>query len=331
MVKAAAGKLARLLDRRTAPAAALRVRYFAEYAALRLYSVVVGMFPIDVNLATGRMLGRLWWRLRKKHRALAMEHLRMAFGDEYNDGQLQRIARRSFEHFAQLYLVEMIQTPRLINEWSWSRHVELGDLGPALRELLSDRGAIMLTGHFGNFELMGYTIAKLGIPLTAVMRPVDNPMVNDFLVGTRSASGLSLLLKKGVTEAATKVLEERGTLCFIADQNAGHKGMFVDFFGQKASTYKSIALLAMHHRVPIIVGSAARVRRGFRYRIDVDRIIQPEEWDAQDDPVFWITQQYTKAIETAVRRHPEQYLWMHRRWKTRPKGEMGAKHSGRQT
>ncbi|NLF33252.1 MAG: lysophospholipid acyltransferase family protein, partial [Planctomycetes bacterium] len=118
------------------------------------------------------------------------------------------------------------------------------------------------------------------------------------------------------------VLAAGGTLCFIADQDAGRKGIFADFFGRPASWYKSIGLLAMQYRVPIIAGAAARQGRGFHYRIAVERIIQPEEWDAQADPLQWITDTYAAALERIIRANPEQYLWVHRRWKSRPRGEL---------
>ena len=256
----------------------------------------------------------------RRHRDRAMEHLRAALGDVYGEAELRRIARRSFEHFAQLYLVELVQTPRVVSEWSWARYCVLDGLGPALRVMLSGRGAVLLTGHFGNYELLGFTVSRLGLPLTAVMRPLDNPLLNEMLVESRRAGGLSLLAKKGVTEAAQRVVDAGGALAFIADQDAGKKGAFVDFFGRKASTYKSIGLLAMAKRVPVIVGYAVRERRGFHYRLSIERVIEPEEWDAQADPLLWITQEYTHALERAIRRHPEQYLWIHRRWKHQPRG-----------
>lgn len=299
----------------------LALRYVAEYAALRLWGTLMNCFPIEMNLATARWMGRIWWLLIKRHRERALDNLRHAFGDRYSEEQLRRIARQSFEHFAQLYLVEAMMTPRLVHEWSWARHVELDQLGPALREMLRDRGLIMLTGHFGSYELLGYTIARLGLPIHAIMRPLDNPLLNDYLVKTREAGGLELLFKRGATAFADDLLSRGETICFIADQDAGRKGVFVDFFGRKASTYKSIGLLALHHRVPIIVGHAVRARRGFHYRICVQRIIQPEEWDGRDDPLTWITQTFAHALEAAIRQWPEQYLWVHRRWKSRPKEE----------
>lgn len=306
---------------RAAPNRRIGVRYILEYVALRTWALIIGCFPIEMNLRTARLMGDVWWLLMKRHRERAMENLRPALGDRYSETQLLKIARRSFQHFAQLYLVEAVMTPRVINEWSWSRHVKLHDLGPALRELLQDRGVIMLTAHFGNYELLGYTLARLGLPLTALMRPLDNPLVNEFIVSSREAGGVSLLSKKGATEAADEVVANGRTLCFISDQDAGRKGIFANFFGRKASWYKSIGLLAMRHRAPLVVGYAARERPGFHYGIVVERIIQPEEWEQQDDPLPWITQTFAHALETGIRRHPEQYLWMHRRWKSRPKNE----------
>jgi len=309
----------RLLVATEAPSLAVALRRVAEYVALRVWTLLVGCFPIEMNLRTARWMGRAWWALMKRHRDRALDNLRPALGDRYTEAQLHGLARRSFEHFAQVYLVEVVMTPRTVNQWSWARYIELDNLGPALRELLADRGAILLTGHFGNYELLGYTICRLGIPLTAVMRPVDNPLINRYLVASRAAGGLSLLYKKGVSAVAGNVIDRGQPLCFIADQDAGRKGLFVDFFGRQASTYKSIGLLAMQKQVPIIVGYAARTRPGFHYRIGVERIIQPAEWQSQEDPLRWITQTYTHALEAAVRRWPEQYLWVHRRWKHRPK------------
>lgn len=311
----------RLYDATATTDLSVALRRVSEYVALRLWVLVVQCFPIEMNLRTARLMGRIWWRLMKRHRDRAMDNLRPALGDIHDDRTLRRIARKSFEHFAQLYLVELVMTPRVITPWSWARHVELGELGSALRELLADRGVIMLTGHFGNYELLGATICRLGIPITAVMRPVDNPLINAYLVRSRAASGLTLLYKRGVSKVAGDVIDAGDALCFIADQDAGRKGMFVDFFNRKASTYKSIGLLAMAKDVPIVVGYAARQQRGFHYRLEVEEIIQPGQWASEDDPLRWITQRFSSALERAIRRYPEQYLWMHRRWKHRPKDE----------
>jgi KDO2-lipid IV(A) lauroyltransferase len=145
--------------------------------------------------------------------------------------------------------------------------------------------------------------------------------VNDWLLGVRERMGQRIVDKKGATMEVGPILDQGGTVAFIADQNAGAKGMFVDFFGRKASTYKSIGLLAMRYDVPVVIGYARRIKDRFRFEVGVQDIIYPADWKAQDDPLRYVTQRYTKAIEDSVRPDPGQYLWVHRRWKTRPKGE----------
>lgn len=302
---------------------------FLTYAVVRCIATIFSLFPIEWNLRTARLIGWSWYHFPTwipvagrlgKHRQRAMEHLRLALGRELPEERLQQIALQSMQHFAML-AVEVLLTPRLITPWTWARYVRLGDIGPAARVLLGRRGCIMLTPHFGSFELLGYTLATVGFPIVALMRPFDNEYLNSYLLDRRRRSGLNLLYKKGATEQAPEVIADGKALCFIADQDAGRKGVFVDFFGVKASTYKSIGLLAMEARVPIVVGAAQRVGRGFQYEIRVQRIIQPEEWDGRDNELLWITQEFATAMEQAIRAAPEQYLWIHRRWKTRPRGE----------
>lgn len=298
-----------------------RLSWLGLYFALRFWVMIIGAFPIESNLRTARVLGRIWWRLSPRHRRRAMDNLRRALGEDRTEARLRAIARGAFEHFAQVYLVELALTPRLITEWTWARHVTLVDLEPSLRRLLEGGPVIMLCAHFGNFELLGYVIARLGLPLTAVMRPLDNPLLNDYLVRARRAGGLTLIFKKGAGEGVDEQLGAGRTVCFVADQDERKKGIFAEFFGRPASWYKSISLLAMRHACPIIVGAATRSGVGLHYRFTVERTIEPAEWAAQADPQRWITSTFAAALELGIRRSPEQYLWMHRRWKTRPKDE----------
>lgn len=303
-----------------APSREQGISWVAQYAAMRVIVTVLRALPLDASLAFARLLGRMWWNWPRHYRR-GMDNLRPALGDRCSDAELSLIGRRSCQHFLQLYLVEMTQTPMLVNEWTWPRYVRLVNLRAALRELLRPGPVIMVTPHFGNYELLGYAIARLGLPMTAVFRELDNPLLTDYLVRTRQAGGLRLLIKRGAMIEAPRALAEGQTVSFIADQDAGRKGVFADFFGRPASWYKSIALLAIQHRCPVIAGYAARRGDRFFYDFVVERIIHPEEWDAADDPVLWLTQAYAAAFEASIRRHPEQYLWVHRRWKTRPKGE----------
>jgi len=247
----------------------------------------------------------------------------LAYGDSLNAAEIDRIALRSMQHQAMM-AVEMAFAPRLIDEWTWPKYVRPVGVEQALRVMLQGKGALLLTAHFGSWELAGYLLATYGFDIVAIMRPLDNEYLNRFVVRTRQRRGLRLINKKGATAEAEEIIRSGAALGFIADQNAGRKGMFVDFFGVQASAYKSIGLLAMAMEAPIIVGYARRVGDRFFYEVGVQRIIHPHEWRDQADPLRWITQENTAAIETFVRKWPEQYLWIHRRWKSRPKAERAA-------
>jgi len=297
-----------------------RLLHWLVYVLIRWLAMVFGMFPIDANLRTARWMGSFWYYVMRRHRRRAENHLRLAYGDQLTDAQIARLARHSMQQMTMMAM-EVLFTPRLINEWTWPRYIRFKPMGEVMDVCLSGRGVILVTGHYGNWELVGFMLATLGFPITAVMRPLDNPYLNRYLMDVRAQRGLRLLYKKGASRSAGEVLERGEILAFIADQNAGHKGLFVDFFGCKASTYKSIGLLAMQYEVPIVVGCARRTSKRFRYEIECNRVIRPEDWRGREDPLTWITQAYTRAIEELVRAAPEQYLWMHRRWKSRPRGE----------
>jgi len=115
-----------------------------------------------------------------------------------------------------------------------------------------------------------------------------------------------------------EILQSGASLGFIADQDAGRKGMFVDFFGRKASTYKSIGLLAMEFNLPVVIGYCRRINNQYRFKLGITKILSPSDWQDKDHPLLWITQEYTRAIEEMVREEPEQYWWVHRRWKHQP-------------
>lgn len=290
------------------------------YVALRLVAAAMHCFPVNTNLRTARLIGSLMYRFDRKHRERALGNLRRSFPD-MPERRRERMAERSMQHLVMLG-VEVLFTTRLIRLDTYSRYVELANFRETLALMVrADRGLIMLTGHYGNWEVLGYVLATLGFPTTSIARPLDNPYISDYVFGVREKSGQRIIAKKGATTEVTEVLEGKGAVGFIADQNAGSKGLFVDFFGRKASTYKSIGLLAMEYEVPVVIGYARRLGDRFRFEVGVQDVIYPDDWKNQDDPLRYITQRYSKGIEDFVRKDPGQYLWVHRRWKTRPKGE----------
>jgi Kdo2-lipid IVA lauroyltransferase/acyltransferase len=293
-----------------------------QYWALRLVEAMLQCFPINGNLMTARLAGDLMYWLDRRHRERALENLRASF-PEMSEKELRRIARQSCEHFVMMG-AEVLCLPRLM---TFNRFLDYLDISQCLESFhffAAHNRSMLITGHFGNWEMMGFSMAAMGFPATAVARPLDNPYINDYILGLREHTGMRILFKEGMTEEALEELRRGRPMGFIADQDAGRRGFFVPFFGRKASAYKSIAYLALEENVRIFVGGVYRVGPGFKYKLVMTDQIDPADYPKSLDGAMAITARYTAGIEKAVRLAPEQYLWVHRRWKTRPPEERKA-------
>lgn len=291
-----------------------------QYLGLRGSAALIQCFDLDQNLHTAASIGRLYAHLARKRRTRAIENIQRCF-PEMTTEQAEGLAIQSVEHLFQLFILDSLAMPRLLTPASWPEYVQIGKLGSSLDMLLKRQPAIFITGHCGNWELLGYTLSLLGFPMSALARPIDNPLVNDWFLGVREARGMEIITKWGGTEKVQKILRSGGRIGFIADQNAGDDGLFVPFFNRLASSYKSIGLLAMRYKVPIVAGLARRLDGRFKYELAATDFIWPQDWEDQPDPLFYITARFNRAMENMVRQAPDQYLWLHRRWKSRPKFE----------
>lgn len=290
------------------------------YAGLRVLVAFLSMFPIEANLRTACFLGQLMWKYYHRGRQRALDNLRASFPDK-TEQWYEAVGRRSFEQIVML-TVDILFTPRIAKTYNWANFAKFKNIEKPKQMMFDRKPLLLVTGHYGNFEIMGYLFAAFGLQIYSVARPLDNKYINDYLLGVRERTGQKIIDKKGASDLMEKIASEGFTLGFIADQDAGKKGIFVDFFGRKASTYKSIGLLAITYNIPIVVGCTRRVRNRFFFESECTRIIMPEEWQNISDPLEWITQEYTRAIENGIRKDPSQYWWLHRRWKTRPKEEI---------
>lgn len=291
---------------------------FLAYVALRLIVGVVQLLTVEQSYRVARLVGRFMYRIDKKHRNVGMENLKFAFGDRYSAAERDRIVRGVFEHFAMM-IVEIMHIPRKLHPTTWRDRITLVGQKAVLDRLVGGGPLILLSGHYGNWEMAGYLFGVFGFPPNSVARALDNPYVDEFLRRFRERTGQKMIPKVGGYDEMLEVLRDGGILSFLADQDAGPRGLYVDFFGRPASTHKAIALLAIEHQAPVVVGYARRIGPGFRYEVGCDAIIEPEEFTGTADDVRLLTQRYTTALEEIVRRAPEQYLWLHRRWKHQPK------------
>ncbi len=291
------------------------------YLILRLITAALHCFPVNLNHKTAKLIASIAYRVDRKHRNRVLGNLKRSF-PHLTDAQIAVLGERSFQSMM-MAAVEVLFTTRLIRLDTWPRYVTLKNFEPVLELLLSRKqGLLMLTAHYGNFEILGYLMATLGFPTASVARPLDNPHISKYLFDVRERLGQRVIVKQGATEDVVAEMEAHNAVGFVADQNAGPKGIFVDFFGRRASTYKSIGLVAMQYNAPVVVAYARRIGDEFKFVIGVQDVIYPADWQDQPDPLRYITQRYSKAIEDFISDDPGQYWWVHRRWKTRPKGEV---------
>jgi len=292
------------------------------YLALRVLILFLYLFDVETNLRTACFLGRLLWKYYHRGRKRALDNLRASY-PEKSEEWIWQTGRRSFEQLVML-TIDILFTPRLVKKDNWRKYSRYKNTERAKWLMQEGRGLLMVAAHYGNFEIPGYLLGLFGFNIYSIARPLDNKYINNYLYGVRKRAGQHIIDKKGAAALMESLISTGSTLCFIADQDAGKKGVFVDFFGRKASTYKSIGLLAITSQLPIVVGYSRRIGNRFFFEIGVNRIIMPEEWADKEDPLKWVTAEYTKAIEDFVREDPTQYWWLHRRWKNRPKDEQKA-------
>ena len=292
-----------------------------DYLVYLLVRLVVGIaqaLSIERSYAFADVLARVMYRVDRRHRQVGLENLRLAFGDRYDAAQRDRIVRGVYRHFCRM-MMEMFHIPRKLHLTDWRDRIRLVGHPPILDRLLKGGPMVMVTGHFGNWEMAGYLFGLFGFPPNSVARTLDNPYLDRYLRRFRERTGQRLIPKTGGYDQMLAVLRDGGVLSFIADQDAGQRGLFVDFFGRPASTHKAIALLALAHHAPVVVGYARRVGPGFRYEVGCEDLIEPDAWTGTADDARLLTQRYTAALERIIRRDPDQYLWLHRRWKHQPK------------
>jgi KDO2-lipid IV(A) lauroyltransferase len=290
---------------------------YAVYLVVRLVVSVLQALSFQAACAVAGWLASLAYRIDRRHRQVAHENLRHAFAGQFTDGEYDVLVRDVYRHFCRV-VIEIVHLPRRMHWNNWRRHFQLRDGRRTVEALLSGRPLMIVTGHFGNWELAGYALGLLGFTTHAIARPLDNPYLDRFLRRFRESTGQKILNKNGDFQEIQAVLDRCGVLATLGDQDAGQRGPFVNFFNRPASTHKAIALLSLEHRVPLLVTGTPNLGEPMRYAVVAEDLIVPEEYDGRPDAVRAMTQRFTSALERIIRPYPAQYFWLHRRWKHQP-------------
>ncbi len=287
--------------------------HYAVYLFVRLFVCFLQAVTIETCQRLAR--GMAWLAtdvLRLRHETID-ENLAHAF-PAMPPQQRRQLARDMWEHLF-LMLAEIAHFPRKVHDTNWRDYITVKNEALMMRELFRNRPRVFVSGHYGNFELAGYTMGLFGFPTFTIARPLDNPYLTEFINHCRALKGQHVLPKQGSAQEAADLLAGRGTLGVLADQHAGPKGCWVNFFGRPASTHKAIAVFALTNSAPLMVGYARRLDKPLRYEMGLETLLEPNTMDEHLRDVPALTQWYTDVLEAIVRRAPEQYWWVHRRWK----------------
>jgi Kdo2-lipid IVA lauroyltransferase/acyltransferase len=315
-----------------------RTADLAAFLVVRAVVCVIQMVPPRVAFRLADGIAWLVYRFVGSRRRVALENIVAAYPDLAADpARADRIVRDMYRHFLRC-VVEALLMPRKLHVVNWRAFLDLSPSGPMSATLMSDRPALIVSSHFGNWEMAGYVTGAMGFKTFAIARVLDNPYLERFVLRLRQSTGQTIIAKKDDFDRLEAVMAGGAKVSTLADQDAGPKGVFVDFFGRPASTHKAVALMAIEFGAVVVVTGVPRVKREGRaalppqpgmedafYAVEVEDVIDPRDYADRPDAVKAITARYTAALERIIRRHPEQYFWLHRRWKSQPKAKATAK------
>lgn len=286
------------------------------YFAVRTVICILQAARLETCAKWSDMLAWVIYDVARLRRRVIDENLQHAF-PEWDETQRQEAARGMWRHLL-LMVAEVAHAPRRIHDTNWREHVRIEGAREIVSQLLSRRATVLVSGHFGNFEMAGFVAGLLGVPTYAIARPLDNPYLHAYITRFRSSTGQFLLSKEGSAPQIQAVLESGGALALLADQHAGPKGAWVQFFGRPASCHKALALFSLTNNAPMLVCSARRAHGPLNFVVGLADVFDPDDAPAQLQGVAPLSQWYSDVLEEVIRQTPDQYWWVHRRWRDPP-------------
>ncbi len=295
-----------------------RLTYGLASLTLSLTGAVFRILPDAANRRLGRWIGLAGFRLSTRRREIALNNLKHAMGEELSSHQLETLARESFANLG-IGLAEFFKFPSLDAE-KLAELVEFTGEKNLKSALLEGKGVLVLSAHLGNWDLLAASLAAKGFPISLITKVSRSSALNSVWMGYREAAGIKIFISSGSMGGILRQLKSGGIVGFVLDQNALREdGVFVPFFGKAACTLSSLAILARRTGAPVI--PVYTFREGGRHRVIVQGPIVTPDIEDRDLDVLKRTEAYSSWTEKVIREHPEQWTWLHDRWKTRPVDE----------
>ena len=276
----------------------------------------LGELPLSARASLARCFGRLLFRFNRKHRRIALRNLNRAFGAECSRKDIHRYAEATFVNLFRrlLEVAWAMRTPPKV----MARRFRISGLNHFTEARRLGRGVLVLTGHYGIWELLPQAAGLIGIPVSVVYRPLDFAPLESLFEQVRSRFGAQMVTAKGAVREVVRRLRHQENVTLLMDQNVDwYEGVFVDFFGHRACSNKSLALLAMRTGAPVVPVYLSLEPDG-RFRVDFAPVVPTQRTGDKQRDIEENTLAYNRVLEGFVRQRPDQWFWVHQRWKTRP-------------
>ena len=294
----------------------MRIKTFLEFLVLQVVLSIVQVLPIEMCASFCRWLAWLVSDVIKFRKKIIHDNI-LGVYPEMSEADRREMSREMWYH---LFLMgcEIAQAPRKIHDSNWRDYVFIRDKVQMTSYLIDYRPLVAVSGHFGNFEMGGYVTGLLGMPSYTVARKMDNPYLDEFINRFRGHNGQFILPKEGSAPAIQEVMESGGILTLLGDQHAGTKGCWIDFLGRPAACHKAVALFTLSGNAPMMVSYCKHTDRPLHFEIGCTGVADPLKMDDSLRDVSKLTQWYNDRLADAIYQCPEQFWWVHRRWKKKP-------------
>lgn len=291
----------------------ITLRHRLEYAGLRAFAAFINVAGLRAGYVLAPAISRFYTFFDQGHVRVATDNIRLGFG--LDEPAARRLALDSYRHFFKC-AVEILLLDRNVEKHGFEEIITTEGAEHVERGLAAGKGVIICTGHLGNWEVIARIVSARNWKVTTVYRPLDNPLIDDWIRSFRSAHDQVLQLKRGALKAMLGAIRKGDIAVLMVDQDARRRGVFAPFLGRPASTIRTPADLALRTGAAMITAFAARTGPGFRHHVRFDPPVDTSSSGDRDADVTRIMTDVNKRLEAALRRAPEQWLWMHRRWKT---------------
>lgn len=285
-----------------------------EYLFIRLLKALFTHISFNFARRIAHVLVFLIERIIKYRYNVIKSNLQRVYGQNL-PRPLDELIHDIYVHFIYLWC-EMLQFDK-INKENYQNYASIEGLSVYNEALKQGKGVVLISGHLANFEWMPNILPFLGIKLTAIVKPIRNKLINDFMLKTRARYGTKIVYPRDAMKEGLKALKRKEGLGLIADQDARKNGIFVEFLGQPSKTAVGPAVFALRTGAPMVLISCERVAYA-KMRYTFEAVKMDMEKDDSEDSVKNLTQLHASALEKWIYKNPEQWFWVHKRWKSTP-------------